>query len=532
MPKRSAIPYVIYARSSSFNQEAIEEQKKKCTAYGYKHNLIKSGFFADFVSGYGDALHRRKNLVRLMHYVKKNYIKIVVVSDISRLSRSVRQGAFLLHWFALQGITVHDVEYLSQANREAPSLGWPYRKQMLKKLIAAEDKYHAHINMKKNAKKTGVHFSGTVPPWGYIYEGGKSGILIKNPNLQDQVAAVFRIALETAKTMAAKQGNEKSINYTGLYRKIAENDEFMAILKHLQDTGANKRLHNARSFKALIQNPFYAGYATAGRQDAVNRVHEPYISEKEHNMLNRGHEKCQIILPKPHAMSYIPLVKCKDCGGKLNKKGGQAWCPDCHKTMKEETLANAIADALGGWRIDRDTAFANHLIRRLKMGKLERLVKDIRDAFQPYQSSGAAVVDPEGYDYAAVDERRLIEGMEALILTLEGYNEIGYGEMAVEWLEARQAGRGREYIAEFGLELSYDFAAGRAIIDNCGPSVVASPLPLDATMAGKLVEERQNLRHEIKRLLEELPALVAVLEYDSGSVTGDFWTPFTDTLWS
>jgi len=528
MRNDSSHPCVIYARSSRWNNTAsVKSQIVACEAFARRHKLDVKGRFKDTVSGYSAPLYRRKGLQDMMAFVKEYGVRIILLTDISRLSRSVMQGVYLLNWFSSLGVVVYDISHLDNVHNVEPSLGWPYRKILYDGLIEAERMIHVHSDDPPQADAD-LFFKGKTAPLGYIAANSNVSVLEKDSRVSGIVQDVFRIALECAPNAMRGPSRGKSINYTALYDLLSERDDFRMALEALAEAGVNKLLHNRRSLVSFLQVPYYAGYSQPGPQQESNRVHEYYISEKEYNQLNRGH-RC-IELPAKHERSYMPMIRCACDKGNLHKNGGRVHCRGCNRSMPEKSLVDAITTTLGAYHLDRDTIFTEHLERRLKVCKFERFLTRLQDARDKVSESTEAVVDASALPKKAIDPKTLRTNLDDMLAALRDYHEKGYGALGVEWLESYISNRGRRFLENCKMRFSANLETGDLAIITRDHEIQVSPRPKSLEEIHAIVEERDNLRGEIRRLINANPWLKAVLEYDVGVASGDIWTDYFDML--
>lgn len=524
-------PYVIYARRSQWNDdESIERQIRNCRAYAVEKPWTKPGIFKEYARGYDDPLHGRGELLKMMEYVKEHGIKIIVVDHIDRLSRSVMQGAYLLHWFNSLGILIHDVEYLvsGKADKGFPSQGWQYRKKLYERLVKAEDYYHAHKLSRQLPRVDKVLFRGRTAPLGFRYEGPLPAKLIKDEETAEVVDGLFKLAHKHAKASLRKQGSGGAkLSYPLLFQKMSLDPDFGDVQAALAKTRARKRVRDAQALKTLLQNPFYAGYAQAGEQHEANMVHEHYINAKDYNHLNRGHKNIQLESVRPR--SYIPLIGCSCGQANFNKEDKIVICRACGKRYSRRDLELAIMEKLRHYRVETDATFLDHMARYLKMGLLGALLHEVKTVLQPRAASGKAAVDKLAMKHAG-GGRDLLNKIAAVLRDIDQYQEKGYGELAVLWLEACRDDRQREFIEGFGLEMVYDTDLSEIVLYYAKPEVVWVDDPKSMAEIEEFVRQRNSLFFKIAGEIEKSPALKAVLEYDAGYASGDLWTRYHEML--
>ena len=524
-------PFVIYARRSRWNDtDSIERQIKTCRGHAKGKTWLERGIYQEFASGYGDSLHKRTELVKMMDYVRLHGIKLILVACIDRLSRSVAQGAFLLDWFKSLGIIIYDVDYVTATGPEGvqPSHGWQYRRALYRRLIEAENYYHAHIEDRQGNGHDGILFRGRSAPLGFTYAGKLPARLRKDGATAELVGALFQTALKYAKELGKGTKPSSPINYSELYRKLSGDGQFREVREALVREKTRKRLDNMPSLKSLLQNPLYAGYLENGGQIRANRVHEHYISEQEYNLLNKG--KCAIEIGREYQLSFVSTIACACGRGRLHKDQGRIKCPKCgYKGLAVGTLAGMVTDKLRYYQIDVESATMDHISRRLKIGLFARLLERIQASLESRDGSAAAAIDMRALKYAG-GGRELLDEVRGLLKVVKQYRETEYGFLAVAWLEEYMAGEGRKFLQAYGLEMTFDNELNVLKLNAAGLEVQAAPRPKTLNEINEIVVRRANLRKEIRRLVDSAPGLKAALEYDVGFASGDFWASYYDML--
>ncbi len=544
MPNYKAPPCVIYARGSRWDDtEAISQQIDECQRYareqGYK---VMRRDFRENTSGYNTPLHKRHKLLFMMQYMKEHGIKVLLVRDISRLSRSVLQGAYLLHWCQRAGIVIHDIELVRKKNC-APDLGWNYIKELYSRLIAAEDYHHTHINRPGKQTDSNILYIGKKPPFGYKAPGKLPARLEKNPETSGVVGIIFQAALKNVSKAHIINKNGARINYTKLHGLLKSDAD---LLSGSQDTmdGAPPPLSSPRSLTTFLQNSIYAGYTDIDKE----KVHDAYISVRDYNRLNRGWKTIQVTPSR--LPSYVSLISCGCGDGKLNKHGYYAVCPKCEKRIRISKLDDLIGTELRKYYLDKDHNLYRSMAQTLKIGLFKVLLSDIRASCEAVIESDKVIMDNQAAKHAGSDGRAFVEKLNAFISELDGYRNVHTGEMAVEWLENCSDGDPGELIRAYELNIEYRFdTEGHECLEvrQCNAAIPSYGQPRNPTALPKLpllenyrplppedlkriLAERKMHHTRIIGMLNDMPELKAVLAYDLGFAGGDFITPYEDTL--
>ncbi|GEM_PF-1336567 len=520
---------VIYARSSHWgDQKSIDKQMKECESFANTNGLKVEMRLKENCSGYLAPMHKRARLLATMSYVESHKIQAVLVRDISRLSRSVLQGAQMLYWFRLMGVAVIDVEYMKDKKLLGAEeyFGFDYHAVLYEKLIKAERYYHEHTDVPRCS--TSSQYSGRKVLLGYKRDEHNSTRLVKDPEIAGDMEAFFAIAIRKAESIVGKSSSKK-MNYAQLFRELNQDNEPRQIIDRLNSSGqATKKIASNDSLRSMLQNPVYAGYSDdAFQEEEPPRVHEQYIDVKDFNLLNKDYRT--IKLPRKTIKTYVSLVSCICGDGKLNKSGEWVVCSKCNRRGSGDDLVKAISTCLAGYRFSNEYSVLTHMERRLKMGKFSLLIEKIRDSLHPRQESAGAIIDDDALQHKAISSKDL-KTMADLLSAIDSYHEKGFGDLAVLWLEAHQAGEGRIFLEEMNLNLVHDTKTGDTELVENNANIVKSPSPISLEEVQEKVDARRNKRQEIFGLLSELSWLKAVLEYDVGIASGDFWTDFEDQL--
>lgn len=96
---------VIYARVSTEEQKSgrqVEDLTGLCTALDWKVAKV----FTESISG-TKKYKERTELQKLIAYVEKHEIKKVVMSEVSRLSRSIHEGIGMIELFTRKGVSIY-----------------------------------------------------------------------------------------------------------------------------------------------------------------------------------------------------------------------------------------------------------------------------------------------------------------------------------------------------------------------------------------------------------------------------------------
>ncbi len=278
----------------------------------------------------------------------------------------------------------------------------------------------------------------------------------------------------------------------------------------------------------MLQNPVYAGFTKHGLKTPEQRLHEPYISVEDYNLLNNGFRSI-IIGTGPRKPSYISRVRCVCKEGSLNKNADRFRCPKCKRSGKEEDLFKAITRCLANYRYSKEDGLMTSVLRRLKMWRLQFIFEEIHSSLMNRKISRTMLIDKEALPYTAFSYEDIKKSNEVLS-AFAAYHEKGFGELAVLWVEAYNAGEQLDFIMHMQLDLVYDADEKVAELKKPIPNMDTSKNSPSLEEVNQLVEERNNQRHTILKYIRDNPWLMAVMRHDLGFASGDFWTDFEDQL--
>lgn len=111
---------VIFARVSTNGQD-YERQVNELTSLSHRNNWIVSATFCEKVSG-AKKNTERKELSRMMDYLRDNNINMVIVTELSRLGRDTLQVLEVLENFNKLGISLYIQNYHIETLKEDGSI--------------------------------------------------------------------------------------------------------------------------------------------------------------------------------------------------------------------------------------------------------------------------------------------------------------------------------------------------------------------------------------------------------------------------
>ena len=312
----------IYLRLSHEDIEknnSIEAQRMITTEYAQKnkYNIVEE--YVD--NGYSGMLDSRPEFDRMIIDILTNKINMVIVKDISRLTRNKNKTGYYTEVL----FPDNDVRFISVT--EMIDSGEKYEIDdsiMLRGII--NQYYVADISkkiksVKTNKKKKGKYVEHNVP-YGYKKDSKDKYKVLVDENVADNVKLIYKMYLlgysqgKIAKHLTLL-GIDTPKKYKGQKTKINEwrNDSVGRILKDPFYTGQ------------MIINKFVTDYKTKKTKLTprekwilVQGKHEALVSEEDYNLVQKRLE--ENFHPQKHQYNYLlkGLVNCGHCKARMQYK--------------------------------------------------------------------------------------------------------------------------------------------------------------------------------------------------------------------
>ena len=347
---------VLYARKSTESEDrqvqSIDDQIREMKAIAEDEGLRIVDVLSESKSAKAPGV--RAAFKEMIQNIEDGKYDVILAWDTSRLSRNPKDGGdiqWLLDSGAFYGIRTHEKWY-----RENDELLFTIENSMNSRFIK-------DLTQKVKRGMYSKADKGDYPdfaPVGYLNDRIEK-VIIKDPEMWDKVAALWRKALTGAYTVSE------------LTRIADEELRIRTPMKKKQ--GGTPLCHNG--IRHLLMNPFYCGkFRWAGKIYSGN--HPGMISEAEfekvQEMLNPKHSS----RPKKDPCDFVlrGMLTCSECGyaivteKKFKKlKDGTVkeyhYCHCCGKNpekkckfkstyIREEELIKQIKDELSKYTIDKD----------------------------------------------------------------------------------------------------------------------------------------------------------------------------------
>ncbi len=331
---------VIPCRVSSKEQEesgySLPAQEKFLTSYAENKGFEIGKVF--HISESASAKKQREEFHKMMDYVAKNDIKILIIEKADRYTRNLKDSVDLYDWLDAdeerQLHSVKDSLILHKNSRSQEKLNWDIRIVFAKNYID-----NLSEEVKKGQKEKLAQGSlPTKPPPGYRTVGEKGRkIHIVDENKKHFAIKMFEYF--DSGNYSLKSLTEK------LYEEGLRNDNGNKIVK--------SRIHQ------LLTNPFYI---KQNRWNNVNHPanHETFIDDGLFNRVGQRLKSRSTPKRSKHYHLFAGLLRCKGCGGVItwepHKGTNYGHCnhyKECPKVdwAREPDIENQVSDGLKGLEV-------------------------------------------------------------------------------------------------------------------------------------------------------------------------------------
>ena len=291
------IKSVLFCRVSSKEQEetgySLDSQERLLKTYASRKNFVVSKIFAISESAGGSK--QREVFKKMVEYVQKQDIKIIVCEKVDRLTRNFKDAVWIDEWLEEdKDRAVHLVKdslVLHKESRSQEKLNWGIRILFAKNYI---DNLSEEVKKGYNEKiKQG--WMPHVPPIGYITVGEKGKrIHIIDPDKANYIKQVFK-----------------------LY--VSENYSIEKLCVKMFDEGLRskrgKRIVKPKMY-AILTNPFYTGKFKWG--DKIHQgKHEPLITEQTFQKVRSILSGKSATKTTKRNFLFKGMMRCSECTGMI-----------------------------------------------------------------------------------------------------------------------------------------------------------------------------------------------------------------------
>lgn len=286
---------VLFCRVSSKEQEetgySLTSQEKLLKEYAYKRELKIAKIFSISESASGKT--QRQTFSKMMSFVKKEGIKVVICEKVDRLTRNFKDAVLIDEWLEKdeerQVHLVKDSLTLHKNSRSQEKLNWGIRILFAKNYID-----NLSEEVKKGYKeKISQGWMPHQPPLGYKTVGEERH---KTHEVDTNISPFIKKLYE--------------LYLTGEY-------SFKRLEKEAQAMGLKSKRGNklyAGKINEILKNPFYHGYFKWGGK-VYEGKQKPIVSKEMF-------ERVQILLASRstpiysrHNFTYKSMIRCAECKG-------------------------------------------------------------------------------------------------------------------------------------------------------------------------------------------------------------------------
>lgn len=232
----------IYLRLSSKHDEennSIEAQREITTKYAIKNDYKIVKEYTD--NGYSGILDSRPALNRMMIDISRGFINMVIVKDISRLTRNKNKTG----WYTEIFFPDNDVRFISVT--EFIDSGARYEIDDSIMLRGIANQYYVtdiskKVKANKNAMKESGQFVEHYAPYGYKKQEDDKHKIIIDEDVADNIKKIYDMYIEgKTSSKIAEYLNTKKIKNPSRYMKLKN---------------ASKKW-KAEQINDILRNPFY-----------------------------------------------------------------------------------------------------------------------------------------------------------------------------------------------------------------------------------------------------------------------------------
>lgn len=308
-----------YFRVSTNNlkqQSSLINQKRQIMKYINDNNFIFVNNYHDIKSG---TTSYRSGLTELIDALKNNEFDIIIVKDISRLTRNTTIAAYIKNIL---------IKYQKHLICLDDSINTLLDFNSISKLISNtqffEDESRALSNRMKNTKILNCHdgkFNGSTPPYGYFLKDLK---LIKRDDTSPFIVKrIFRefISGKSFTEIATELNKDKIKTPSQIINKSNASSQW-------RDTTVRGILKNISYCGHLLQHKTTTLDLCDKRRKSLpeeecilaKNTHEAIISLEDFELVQKKLNSKILTKTRQSIYLYSNILFCKDCGSKMHKR--------------------------------------------------------------------------------------------------------------------------------------------------------------------------------------------------------------------
>ena len=342
---------------------SIENQKKRLVEYVTNQSEafeIAGIYVDDGISG--TTTDEREAFNKMIADIDSREINCVVVKDLSRLSRNLKDTLYYIQEYFL----INKVRFVSL---ELPNLDSHLDPDGINSLLVAfqgilNESHPRETSIKVrntfNKKRRDGDFIGAFAPYGYAKDPVNKSHLVIDPEASEVVQDIYKMFLSgMSKGGIARNLNNLAIPCPAAYKKSKG-------LKYKNPhVLENSTLWNASTIKAILENRVYIGDMVQGRYKTLSyKIHtQVRVPQEEWFIVDGTHEPIithtefarvqELLLLDVKAVGetkevykFGGLLKCADCGRAMRRKKTKGYvyyvCRTYHDLSKSECTNHSI----------------------------------------------------------------------------------------------------------------------------------------------------------------------------------------------
>lgn len=312
--------YLRLSREHDEENNSIEAQREITTKYAIKngYKLVKE--YTD--NGYSGILDSRPGLNRMMIDISRGFINMVIVKDISRLTRDKNKTG----WYTEIFFPDNDVRFISVT--EFIDSGERYDIDDSIMLRGIANQYYItdiskKIRANKNAMKESGQFVEHYAPYGYKKEENDKHKIVIDEDVADNIRKIYDMYIDgKTSSQIAEYFNSEKIKTPSRYMKLKN----------------ASRKWRGEQINDILRNPFYIGNTIMNKYETncikktckknKNRdtwiikenTHEPIIEKKKYDKVQEIKLGKQSNTKVKHEFLLRDLLYCGHCKRKLQYK--------------------------------------------------------------------------------------------------------------------------------------------------------------------------------------------------------------------
>lgn len=294
MEKYRAGIYLRLSKEHSEENNSIEAQREITTNYAVKNGYKIVKEYAD--NGYSGILDSRPALDQMMIDISRGFINMVIVKDISRLTRNKNKTG----WYTEIFFPDNDVRFISVT--EFIDSGERYEIDDTIMLRGIANQYYItdiskKVKANKKAMKDSGQFVENSAPYGYKKSDSDKHKIIIDENVADNIRAIYNMYIEgKTSTQIAKYLNSKKIKSPSRYMKM----------KNCTKKWSDEQIND------ILRNPFYIG------NTVMNKYETNYLTK---TCVKNKNRTSWVIKENTHEAIIDKDIYNKVQQIKINKKG-------------------------------------------------------------------------------------------------------------------------------------------------------------------------------------------------------------------